>query len=62
MKTFLTIFSCVLFLSAVFMVQADDAPLSTLIPWAIWVFSILFLVSKIWRELEQWDKDDNGKK
>lgn len=62
MKTFLTIFSCVLFLSAVFMVPADDAPLSTLIPWAIWVYSILFLVSKIWRELEQWDKDDNGKK
>lgn len=62
MKTFLTIFSCVLFLSAVFMVPAYDAPLSTLIPWAIWVFSILFLVSKIWRELEQWDKDDNGKK
>lgn len=61
MKTILTIFSVVLFLT-VFMVPADDAPLSTLIPWAIWVYSILFLVRKIWLELEQWDKDDNGKK
>lgn len=61
MKTFLTILSVVLFLT-VFMVPADDAPLSTLIPWIIWVYSILFLVRKIWNELEHWDKYDNDKK
>ena len=61
MKTFLTIFSVVLFLT-VFMVPADSAPFSTLFPWGIWVLSILFLVSKIWNELEHWDKCDNDKK
>lgn len=61
MKTFLTILSVVLFLT-LFMVPADDAPFSTLIPWGIWEISILFLVSKIWKELEHWDKYDNDKK
>lgn len=58
MKNFLTIISSVLFCS-LFFTPTEDAPLTTYLLWVIWVLGALFIVNVVWRELENWDKEDN---
>lgn len=58
MKNFLTIISSVLFCS-LFFTPTEDAPLTTYLLWIIWVLGALFIVNVVWRELENWDKEDN---